>query len=244
MNKNDKNFKLPRKTTIVTFMICTATIAFAILLPKIVNCRFINGNYVTGADLTNKEWLGFWGSYLGGLLGSIAALVALFLTIHQQEKHHADAEESNRCLIMPAVICSLASKEACEDHTFSFLMISKNGDVTSYTTTTKERFKNFKKDLSCESFFYFVVKNIGLGPAFNVNLYVNDFQTSHSVHIGGLSSNGEKAYVISFEQSQSYRLYLRFQDAFENTYSAESKITYNSETKGFSFFATKPPKLI
>lgn len=53
-----------------------------VLIPLILNLFFIYGNVGTGAELGNVEWLGFWGSYLGG----VATLTAVCLTLMQNMK--------------------------------------------------------------------------------------------------------------------------------------------------------------
>ncbi|WP_214805764.1 MULTISPECIES: hypothetical protein [unclassified Exiguobacterium] len=53
-----------------------------LLIPVVLNIVFIHGAFSSGKDLGNKEWLGFWGSYLGGT----ATLLAVWLTLRQNKK--------------------------------------------------------------------------------------------------------------------------------------------------------------
>lgn len=61
-------------------------ILFVLLLflaiPFGLNAFFLFGDFTSGKDLGNREWLGFWGSYLGGA----ATLFAVWLTLRQNEK--------------------------------------------------------------------------------------------------------------------------------------------------------------
>lgn len=51
-------------------------------IPLGLNLLFLYGDFGSGKDLGNKEWLGFWGSYLGG----VATLFAVWLTLRQNER--------------------------------------------------------------------------------------------------------------------------------------------------------------
>ena len=54
----------------------------------------------TPSNLGNTEWLGFWGSYVGGCLGGISTLVTIYITIKYYEKqdasHKAELENQNK----------------------------------------------------------------------------------------------------------------------------------------------------
>ena len=53
-----------------------------LVIPLGLNLFFLYGDFGSGKGLGNKEWLGFWGSYLGGA----ATLFAVWLTLRQNEK--------------------------------------------------------------------------------------------------------------------------------------------------------------
>lgn len=53
-----------------------------LVIPLGLNLFFIYGDFDSGKGLGNKEWLGFWGSYLGG----VATLFAVWLTLRQNER--------------------------------------------------------------------------------------------------------------------------------------------------------------
>ena len=44
----------------------------------------------------NDNWLGFWGSYLGGILGGIATLMAVVVTIHNNNDEQDRKEENEK----------------------------------------------------------------------------------------------------------------------------------------------------
>lgn len=50
------------------YVLSAVLLLIAILLPILVNQCFIN-LFMKSAPLGNKEWLGFFGSYLGGIIG-------------------------------------------------------------------------------------------------------------------------------------------------------------------------------
>ena len=67
----------------------------AILLPIIINCVFCYFHIPSVSDLTNKEWLGFFGSYLGGAFSGIFAIIAVIYTLKQNERNNKETLKQN-----------------------------------------------------------------------------------------------------------------------------------------------------
>jgi len=61
-----------------------------VLTPIFLNCFFQHYSITTAVGLSNKEWLAFWGSYLGAIIMGLFTFLVLFFTYKQSEKHHKD----------------------------------------------------------------------------------------------------------------------------------------------------------
>lgn len=58
--------------------------------------------FMTSVDLipvnTSNDWIGFWGSYLGAILGGTITLCVLYITIEQNRKDSTKNEKNNYCM--------------------------------------------------------------------------------------------------------------------------------------------------
>ena len=59
-----------------------------VTVPIVVNYALYWSFPPTPSDLGNKEWLGFWASFLGGAIGGVATLMAITLTLKQNLDNH------------------------------------------------------------------------------------------------------------------------------------------------------------
>lgn len=67
--------------------------AFFIFLPLLINLWMVKWHIATGPGLGNAEWLGFWGSYIGSILGVMATFLAFLTTYLQNKKQHHQTRE-------------------------------------------------------------------------------------------------------------------------------------------------------
>lgn len=81
-NDKKKDNSLSRKTILI--MIIMAIIVF--LFPLLVNWMLFKNWIATPSDLSDPDWLSFYGSFFGGAMGGIATLVTVFFTIKYYEK--------------------------------------------------------------------------------------------------------------------------------------------------------------
>lgn len=61
-------------------------VGIIIVIPLTIN--FIGNKFVLSSEGEYGEWLSFWGSYLGGIIGMFAVLSTTFFLINNQNKHH------------------------------------------------------------------------------------------------------------------------------------------------------------
>ena len=75
-------------------------------IPGIVNF-LMNLAIPTLPDLNAPSWLGFWGSYLGGAIGCLPALAALYDNRREARRQHEESERSRRLAVMPVFDCRI-----------------------------------------------------------------------------------------------------------------------------------------
>lgn len=230
--------------TKIAIVICSIVMLCATFTPKIVNFLFMEKVFPSANDLQNPEWLGFWGSYLGGLLGSVAALIALVLTIWQQDKYHADTENSNRLSIMPAVIFSLTSQPENKKSILSYIAIQKDGSIYKHTAINYVSFVESCNEYTSKVSVYCEINNIGLGPAFEVYLFTDKNNKQQSTYLGNLSTGSSTTYLLIIPPKKSIKLILRFYDAYGNCYETESQINYKESEDSYGFSQSKRPEYI
>lgn len=66
----------------------SSLILFIILCPIIINLTMFLPFSLTIEQLSPKEWLGFYGSYIGGAIGGIGTIIAVFYTMKYYEKQN------------------------------------------------------------------------------------------------------------------------------------------------------------
>lgn len=84
MIKKDKNMNTINLSWKQILFICSVII----LLPILINIFLFLPFPPTPNDLGNKDWLSFWGSFLGGCFGGITTLIAVYLTLKQNLQNH------------------------------------------------------------------------------------------------------------------------------------------------------------
>ena len=100
LNLKNNNFE-----KLLFWFIVILLLAVLLIIPAAVNCFFLYSNFLTAENLSNKEWLGFWGSYLGSAFALVATLVIFLMTYWQNEKVNKDTKfqikEQNRLSVLP-----------------------------------------------------------------------------------------------------------------------------------------------
>lgn len=78
------------------FIIIGVSISVILLLflPFLLNEFIFGNNYVS--KVTNDGWASFFGSYIGGAIGGIGTLIAVYITVRQNLKQTKDAEYKER----------------------------------------------------------------------------------------------------------------------------------------------------
>lgn len=73
-------------------------IIIVFIIPLLINTLLQIPYPTTAKDLSNKEWLGFWGSFLGGCFGGIATLFAVKLSLSFEKNNKLKREREEKIM--------------------------------------------------------------------------------------------------------------------------------------------------
>lgn len=172
-------------------------------------------------DLNAPSWLGFWGSYLGGAIGCLPALEALYDNRREARRQHEESEKSRRLAAMPVFDCRIryVSRAYAKDSADQWFFIGHSGDLHEDGLDEWLQFDDYP---NCN---YIELSNCGLGPALQAKLLFNDYPVD-LFHI----KNGERAYYIldpsykyfeSLGDKSTVRFTIKSQDIYGNYYLQE-----------------------
>lgn len=189
----------------------------------------------TNAGLTAPTWLGFWGSYLGGAIGCIPALLALYDNRWEARLQHEESEKSRRLAAMPVIACEDNSTAFSLDQIDSLLNLSgivlldkESGIHNLYTTFDPNNYAEHLKQIddSYSGLVFFDFRNIGLGPALNVSVSCSNCPQKKPLLMKSIGSSETRSLLlcvqIPFEADSSYfaryDIEITFSDIFGNHY--------------------------
>ena len=189
----------------------------------------------TRPDLTAPTWLTFWGSYLGGAIGCMPALAALYDNREEARRQHEESEKSRRLSAMPVM--------ACEDnsHSFSFsrmdslsklsalvLLDSSTGLHDGFNHPDPNKYREILKqiDTSYSGLMFFEFHNIGAGPALNVSLACSNVPQQRPLLLKSIGANETRSLLLCVQIPPKagdnyrfrYNIEITFSDIFGNQY--------------------------
>ena len=205
-----------------------------LLLATIVNA-LMGLPIPTDASLNAPTWLGFWGSYLGGAIGCIPALAALYDNRLEARRQHEESEKSRRLAAMPVIACEDSSTFFSLSHPDSFvamaslvLLDQKAGFHDSFTTHTPAKYaKRLRQlDSSYSWVIYLDFHNIGTGPALNISLSCLNVPQHDSIQLMSIGCSKRKALLVCIQTPPEadehyqvqYDIGITFNDIFGNQY--------------------------
>lgn len=242
-NKPQKNKRIKRTTLVL--VICIVIALISLLLPPLVNHMFINAHFETGADLGNSEWLGFWGSYLGGVFSSSAALIALYITISQQEHHHSDSLTSIRLNHLPIPTIDYLFKDISKEPVLLdtlFLVYENDKTVSSQLIITEKDFRAYvSQNIDTHLPVQIEISNIGNGAFIDLTILNEGGKPCSLCSLApGMKANYYFAVPVVPE---GITLKLQFSDMLGNIYSTTQEIVVDKETDQIGFLSYSAPVL-
>lgn len=157
-------------------------IVIIILIPVGMDC-LIFGNAIP-SNIDNGQWAAFLGSYIGG----IATLIAVYITIQDNNKRireeKAENEIKNRERRRLAIMPYLDSRIVFYDHEIVvgendriFYLIDEEFRFTKYRLLESDRIEIKRNDATLShAYLNYIVRNIGAGNAVDMSVYVNGVQ--------------------------------------------------------------------
>lgn len=134
------------------------------LVPLAMDWLIIGNGFPSNID--NSDWVGFFGGYIGSIIGAIVSLAGIVITIrHTSKENRRDRELEIRpyCLVKP--IEEKNFNPHFERHSMSF----------RYDPNNEVSFANDDEIVSHSS--YFEIANIGVGPAINCKICQDEYCT-------------------------------------------------------------------
>lgn len=82
-----------------TFCVCIGLL-ICVGIPSVINI-IMSFNIIPSIGTENAEWLGFWGSFLGGIIGGLATLIGVLLTLKKMEKEENEKKRGEAPFLIP-----------------------------------------------------------------------------------------------------------------------------------------------
>ena len=156
-------------------------------IPMVIDFCVFGNTFPSNID--NQTWAGFLGGYLGG----IATLVAVFITISdnnkkiemQRELEKEQLEEQKKYAIRPYLDTRYMffyeeSKFGINDRVFD-LRAGKVEKVRYGFTSTDEQFIKMRQSVPNYIYLKYIIRNIGAGSAVDMKVNVNNFSEKISI---------------------------------------------------------------
>ena len=163
---------------------------FILLIPAIPAFidKFIFGNSIP-SNISNEAWAGFFGSYIGG----IATLAAVFITIldnnrklENQKQAEKDAALEERKLFIKPYLDTRHKyfKQNAETEENDRIVEIEGNSVKKvrYNFTESDNHLIEVRQSDAEFvYLQYIIRNIGLGSAIDVNIVINGFPTKMAI---------------------------------------------------------------
>lgn len=186
-------------------------------------------------DLNAPSWLGFWGSYLGGAIGCLPALAALYDNRREARRQHEESEKSRRLAALPVIACEdsfvrlyAAQLDAFFDLSGMVLLNQDKGLHEAFSSHNPLEYaeKANQLDASYDGFIYLNFHNIGHGPALNVSVACLNASEHGTIPLNSIGSTESKALMLAIQippdadehYQVQYNIGIFFNDIFGNRY--------------------------
>jgi hypothetical protein len=177
---------------------------FFVLFPYFIAFIFYFPSIPPDLGLSYKEWLNFWGVFIGSAIGGLTALYSIFRTINQNEKIHQE-DRDNDAITRTKEVLPILELKGLESLNFIGEQLVTNTVIVDLTDTGYEinnRLLQINKirtesnlilyriqeetypEINQENItiYQYYIKNIGMGPAvelvININYPTNSYKTN------------------------------------------------------------------
>ena len=202
---------------VVLFVISFISLIFG-FIPMVV--ALITTARILEIDTTN-QWISFWGSYLGAIIGSVATIAGVTLTlgyqrqkdIDEERKREHEREEKRRLEVIPYITSNYyipKTEKVFEENTVYYVDFTVDSPVIrNYMNNILE--KLIVKKIGLEQYYVlnYSMRNLGTGSAANLFVSVNGTKI---VRNGGLCPNDQMVLNLFFniEDLKGKRIRIEF----------------------------------
>jgi len=177
-----KNMKGIKKSYIILGI---AFIVLVVGIPLIMDKWIIGNNFKS--NISNSDWVSFFGSYFGAILGGLFTLVAIYITYNQNNKLHTENAnnliEMKRLDVMPFMDMKI-EKSITEDHiTKPMVCVILNEDGTYNTASSNVDITEIHEKYRGDMHWVYLLENIGNNSAHTMEVCLNDTIVDFGIHI-------------------------------------------------------------
>lgn len=203
-------------------------------------------------DETN-EWIGFWGGCLGSIIGSVATIGGVYLTLEHDRKNRRDddqkreneAKEKKRLDVIPVLSTRyyvLKNQEPFEGKWFWIVDFSEKEFKKYYNLSCD--WEKFKRNQPRKDFFILncEIKNVGLGTAHGIDMRLDDFNI---IQNGDIAPNDAIVICLIWRLQDLYEKEIFIQFDFEDVlgyghYKQSEKWRFDQDEKKIMFKPIEP----
>ena len=171
-----------KKYSVYIILLCIVVISLPMAIDRII----IGNNYFS--NISNESWISFFGSYCGAIIGAIATILGISITIEytnneakKDRKFEIEQQNENRRL----QIAPYLKYDQCDK-------ILKDRDYTELPCIIEENYNTFVNTSIS-------IKNVGMGPVvtFNINsLKFNNKELGYKLSSNGVIEKNEIIYIL------------------------------------------------
>lgn len=199
---------------------------------------------------SSGDLLGFWGSFLGGIIGCIPAIAALLHSQAESKRLHEEATEAQRNSVLPVFSVFLDRNISAKDPNDykMFLLVSTDKGISARPISRIADYTSYLEECADENKWIrcnLMLRNIGLGPALGplLSFDLDEYPNCGTVAFSSLGAEQEILFLMCAPVGTSSRCKIVFSDIFGNTYSQLFAIHYDRPKESHSFIPASPPNL-
>lgn len=199
---------------------------------------------------SSGDLLGFWGSFLGGIIGCIPAIAALLHSQAESKRLHEEATEAQRNSVLPVFSVFLDRNISAKDPNDykMFLLVSTDKGISARPISRIADYTSYLEECADENKWIrcnLMLRNIGLGPALGplLSFDLDEYPNCGTVAFSSLGAEQEILFLMCAPVGTSSRCKIVFSDIFGNTYSQLFAIHYDRPRESHSFIPASPPNL-
>ena len=230
--------------TVLCFL---AYLIFVFIIVRLIE-RYVYPPAPAAASPAAGDWLSFWGSYLGGVIGCIPAIAALLHSQAESKRLHEEATEARRCSVLPVFSVFLDRNISAKDPNDykMFLLICTDKGVSAQPISCKEDYTRYLNDCADKDKWVLcnlMLRNIGLGPALEPHLFFDQDECPNcgTVTFPSLGTEQEILFLMGAPVRTSPRCKIVFSDILGNMYSQQFAIHYDRSANFHSFIPAGSP---